>query len=58
MSDKYNGFRVVGPNTTDYRESMWYFPNLEEAKTFCEAIAEYDILQYIGTARRQPPAWS
>jgi hypothetical protein len=62
MSDKHkirSGFRVVGPNTAYYRQSTWYFPTLEEAKKFCETIAqdvdaEYDILQYVGTVRQVP----
>lgn len=62
MSTKHkirNGFRVVGPNTADYREHTWYFPSLEEARRFADNIAadldaEYDIFQYIGTVRQVP----
>lgn len=54
-----SGFRVVGPNTSDLRESTWYFPTLKEARHFCEHIAlevdaEYDIFQFIGTVRQEP----
>ena len=54
-----SSFRVVGPNASDYTRTTWYFPTLEEAKKFCEHIAqdvdaEYDILQYIGTVRQVP----
>jgi len=62
MSDKHkirDGFRVVGPNLSDYRESVWYFPTLQEARKFAEGIAlevddEYDIFQYVGTVRQVP----
>jgi len=62
MSDTHkirSGYLVVGPNTSDYRQSTWYFPTLEESKKFCEAIAkevdaEYDILKFIGTVRQVP----
>lgn len=62
MSDKHkirDGFRVVGPNTNNYRESNWYFPTLESAEAFARHIAEevdaeYDIFQYIGTIRQIP----
>lgn len=50
---------MVGPNTSDYQRTTWYFPTLEEARNFCENIAkevdaEYDVLQYIGTVRQKP----
>lgn len=59
MSKIKSGFRVVGPNTSNYQQSTWYFSTLEEAKKFCETIAldvdaEYDILKYIGTMRQVP----
>lgn len=54
-----SGYRVVGPNTADYRQSTWYMPTLEEAKRFANHIAaevdaEYDILKYVGSVRQVP----
>lgn len=53
------GFRVVGPNTSDYRQSTWRFPTLLEARRFAEGIAqtvdaEYHIFQHVGTVRQVP----
>ncbi len=54
-----DGFRVVGPNTSDYEKSIWYFKTLEEAKTFAFGIAadvdaEYEIYQYVGSIGQIP----
>lgn len=62
MSNKHKirkGYRVVGPNTADYKISTWYFPTFKEAEQFCNHIAadvdaEYDILKYVGTVRQKP----
>lgn len=52
-------FWVLGPNSHNYQPTQWYFSTLEEAKKFCETMAqdidgEYDILQFIGTVRQVP----
>jgi hypothetical protein len=53
-----SGFRVYGLATTGHH-SYWYFATFDEAKRFCEIIAqdtgeEYDILGYLGSVRRVP----
>ena len=52
-------YRVVGPNTSDYRQSTWFYDDVEEAKKFAlhmagEVDATYDIFQYIGSYRQTP----
>lgn len=56
-----NGFRVIGKNTTDYKETVWYFSTLEQANAFASQLAkdtgkEVDVTKYLGSWRRPEPS--
>ena len=57
MSKLRNGFSVVGPNTLNLEEHIWYCPTLEDARRLADSLAaqvdaEYEIYQYIGAVRQ------
>lgn len=62
MGDKHKvrrGYRVIGPNVSNYQSSTWTFETLDLAKTFAigmvnEVDVEYDILKYVGSIRQKP----
>ncbi len=55
-----SGFRVIGPNTADGKESTWYMPTIGEANSFAEQLAkttdkEVDVCKYLGSFRKAKP---
>lgn len=56
-----NGYRVIGANTTDYKETVWYFSTLEQANAFASQLTkdtgkEVDVCKYLGSWRRPEPS--
>ncbi len=58
-----DGYRVLGHNTSDGAESMWYAETLEDANALARSIAamtflEVDVCKYLGSWRvPRPTEW-
>lgn len=54
------GFRIIGPNTSDGKTSVWYSESLEDANRLAKYWAEtngaeYEIAEYVGSWKPKIP---